>query len=92
MEWVNPHSWLYVDVKDSSGKVVNWAVECGAPNAIIRRGVTKDSVPAGLAVVVKGYPAKDGTPTIILSSVTMADGRPLFGNETPGVNGDQQQH
>jgi hypothetical protein len=47
MEWINPHSWIYIDVKGPDGKVVNWMVEAGAPNALLRRGFTKGSLPEG---------------------------------------------
>jgi hypothetical protein len=67
-----------MDVKDDSGTVANWAVECGAPNALIRRGLTKDSIPVGITIVVKGYPAKDGSPIIILNSATRENGSSLF--------------
>src|SRR3954467_1582816 len=61
-EWVNPHSWVYVDVKDESGKVTNWAIECGAPNALLRRGWNKNDLPIGTAIIVDGYRAKNGSP------------------------------
>src|SRR5262245_40872693 len=54
VEWTNPHMWLHIDVKDETGKVVNWAVEGGAPNALIRRGLRKDSLPVGIEVTVDG--------------------------------------
>src|SRR4051812_33477845 len=63
LEWVNPHGWLYMDVADASGKVTNWSVEAGAPNALIRRGLRVDDFPIGAQIVVEGYRAKDGTPT-----------------------------
>jgi hypothetical protein len=86
MEWVNPHGWIYVDVKDPSGKVVNWAVEAGAPNALLRRGLRKTDFPAGVEVVVKGYKAKNGTPTANGQTVTFKDGRNFFlgASDTPG--------
>src|SRR6516164_4757000 len=61
-EWINPHSWLYIDVKDqTTGKVVSWKVEMGAPNQLLRRGWNKNSLPAGTEVVVEGYRAKNGS-------------------------------
>jgi hypothetical protein len=86
-EWVNPHGWLHIDVTDSDGKVVNWAVEFGAPAALLKRGFRKTDLPAGLEVVVKGYRAKNGTATINGSSVLFPDGRNLF---TGGSNPDEQ--
>jgi hypothetical protein len=78
VEWVNPHGWIYVDVKDDSGKVANWAVEFGSPNAMLRRGLRKTDFPAGIELVVKGYRAKNGSYTINGTSVKMPDGRSLF--------------
>ena len=60
-EWINPHSWIHIDVKDEDGNVASWAIECGAPNALIRRGLNKNSVPIGTELVVDGYGAKDGS-------------------------------
>ncbi len=78
IDLVNPHSWLYVDVKDAEGKSERWNVEMGAPNALIRRGVTKASVPVGVEVTVEGFRAKDGSRTVNGRTVTLADGRGLF--------------
>ena len=55
MEWINPHAWIHIDVKDADGKVTNWMVECGSPNTLLRRGVTKSSVTVGMEIVVDGY-------------------------------------
>ncbi len=78
MDWVNPHSWLYIDVKEPDGKVVNWKLEFGLPNALYRRGWKQKDLPKGVAVTVTGYRAKDGTATANASTVTLADGRRLF--------------
>ena len=79
VEWINPHSWLYIDVKDSTtGKVVSWKVEMGAPNQLLRRGWNKNSLPAGTEVVVEGYRAKNGSDIANGGNVTLADGRKLF--------------
>jgi hypothetical protein len=90
VEWTNPHGWIYIDVKDDAGKVTNWAIEFGAPNALLRRGVRKSDFPTGVEVVVKGYRAKNGTPTINGTSVKFPDGRNLFtgssGPDAPGAN------
>ena len=71
VQWTNPHAWIYFDVKDADGNVVNWGVECGAPNALIRRGVTKASIPVGITIVVKGNPARDGSHIMILNTVSL---------------------
>ena len=79
VEWINPHSWLYIDVKDqTTGKVVSWKVEMGAPNQLLRRGWNKNSLPAGTEVVVEGYRAKNGSDIANGGNVTLADGRKLF--------------
>ena len=79
VEWINPHSWLYIDVKDpATGKVVAWKVEMGAPNQLLRRGWNKNSLPAGTEVVVEGYRAKNGSDIANGGNVTLADGRKLF--------------
>src|SRR5216110_1375753 len=60
MEWINPHAWIYLDVKGTDGTVTNWMVEAGAPNALLRRGWTKASLLPGTEILVEGYQAKDG--------------------------------
>lgn len=83
-EWTNPHGWLHVAVKDPDGKVVNWAVEFGGPNALYRRGFRKTDFPAGIEVTVDGYKAKNGTATLNGRSVKLPDGRNLFaGSSAP---------
>jgi hypothetical protein len=78
MEWINPHSWIHIDVKSPDGKVVNWMVEGGSPNALLRRGFTKNSLPAGSQIVIEGYQAKDGTNRANGRDITFADGKRLF--------------
>jgi hypothetical protein len=87
VDWINPHAWLHVDVKDDSGKVVNWAIEFGSPNALLRRGLRKTDFPAGTEVVIEGYRAKNGTATLNGRSVKLPDGRNLF---TGGSAPDEQ--
>jgi Family of unknown function (DUF6152) len=90
VEWTNPHGWIYIDLKDAQGKVTNWAVEFGAPNALLRRGLRKTDFPSGVELVIKGYRAKNGTSTVNGTSVTFPDGRSLFtgssGGDAPGGN------
>ncbi len=89
MEWINPHAWLHMDVKGPDGKVVSWMIEGGAPNALIRRGWNRSSVPAGTAVVVEGFRARDGSNRANGRTVTLADGRKLFiGSPGPGAPDD----
>ena len=78
MEWVNPHGWIYVDVKGADGKVVNWGVEAGGPNALLRRGLRKEDFPIGTEVVVKGFRAKSGKAFANGRTVTFRDGRNFF--------------
>jgi hypothetical protein len=78
IDWVNPHGWIYIDVKEADGKVVNWAIEAGGPTALLRRGLRKTDFPAGVEVTVKGYRAKSGAPKANGQSVTLKDGRNFF--------------
>jgi hypothetical protein len=78
MEWINPHAWIHIDVKEADGKVTNWMVECGSPNIMLRRGFTKRSLEVGTDVSVQGYQAKNGSMRANGSSVTFADGKKLF--------------
>ena len=84
MAWVNPHAWIYVDVKKADGSVEEWMVEAGTPNTLFRRGFTKESLPAGSEVIVDGYLAKDGGNRANGRDVTFTDGRKLFlGSSNP---------
>lgn len=84
VEWVNPHGWIHVDVTDDSGRITSWSVETGSPNALLRRGLRKTDFTAGLEVIINGYRAKNGTPTINGTSVKLPDGRNLFtGGSSP---------
>src|SRR5262249_33128608 len=88
-DWVNPHGWLYVDVKEPGGKVGKWAIEAGAPSALLKRGLRKPDFPAGLQVVFTVFRAKTVTPTANGRSVTLADGRNFFmGSSGTGAPAD----
>jgi hypothetical protein len=87
VEFINPHSWIHMDVKDADGKVTRWMVEGGSPNALFRRGVTKDALPQGTEIMVDGYQAKDGSNRANGRDITFADGRKLF---VGGSNPDEQ--
>ncbi len=78
MEWINPHSWIHMDVKGPDGKVTSWMVEGGSPNALLRRGFTKASLPEGSVIVIEGYQAKDGSNRANGRDITFADGKKLF--------------
>jgi len=89
MKWENPHAWIYVDVVGTDGKVVNWALETGGANALLRRGWRKEDLPAGTVVKVEGWQARNGSPTANVSSITFTDGRRLFAG-SPNPNAPQQ--
>ena len=77
MEWVNPHSWLHIDVKKADGSVEHWKVEGGSPAVMLRRGWTRDSLPAGTKVKVEGFQAKDGSLRANARALEFPDGRQL---------------
>ena len=78
MEWINPHTWIHIDVKQPNGKVERWMIEGGPPNALYRRGFTKDSLPTGIEILVEGFQAKDGSLKGNGRDLTFPDGRKLF--------------
>ena len=78
MEWINPHAWIHIDVKKPDGKVESWMIEAGAPNALLRRGFTKASLPVGTVITVEGYQAKDGANRANGRDITYQDGKKLF--------------
>jgi hypothetical protein len=75
---VNPHSWIYVDVKTPDGKIENWAIEAGSPNILMRRGITLNTIKAGTKIVVDGYQSKDGSHRANGRDLTLPDGQKLF--------------
>jgi Family of unknown function (DUF6152) len=87
-EWTNPHAWLYVDGKDESDKVASWSFEMGSPNGLLHRGWRR-TLKKGDQLIVEGYRAKDGRNVANARTVTMSDGRKLFGGfqTTPGAPG-----
>jgi hypothetical protein len=78
VEWINPHAWLHLDVKKPDGKVEKWMIEMGAPNALFRRGVTKNSLVIGSTILISGYQAKDGDTRGNGRDLTFKDGSKLF--------------
>src|ERR1700684_3348551 len=78
MEWINPHSWIHIDVKNADGTVTNWMIEGGSPNALLRRGFTKHSLEPGTQIIVEGYQAKDGADRANGRDLTFPDGKKLF--------------
>jgi hypothetical protein len=94
VEWMNPHTWFYLDVAGKDGKVVNWSCEGANPNALARRGWRKNSLKAGDKVIVEAYRAKDGSTTVNARTITLSDGHKIFagssddGSPTDGTKGD----
>ena len=86
-EWTNPHAWLYIDGKDEGGKAIRWSFEMGSPGGLIRRGWRRTELKKGDRVTVEGFGAKDGRNTANAATVTLPDGRQLFGGfqTTPGA-------
>ena len=84
VELINPHSWIHVEVMQD-GKPVTWMIEGGSPNALVRRGITKNSIPIGSELIIRGYGTRDGSNKAVGRDMTFADGRALFfgGTQTP---------
>jgi hypothetical protein len=85
MEWINPHSWIYMDVTGADGKVVSWKCEALPPNGLYRGGWRKDSLKPGDEITIEGFLAKDGTSTMWTRTVTTADGRRMFAGNADSV-------
>src|SRR5580765_6743342 len=89
MAWINPHSWIYIDVKRADGTVENWAIEAGPPGTLVRAGFTKESLAEKTVIKVNGYRAKDGALRANGRDITLPDGRLLFvGGSSPGAPKD----
>lgn len=78
VEITNPHGWIFIDVKRPDGSVVNWAAETGAPTQLARRGLTRNTIKVGMVVEIRGYRAKDGSPTVNGDDIRLPDGRSLM--------------
>jgi hypothetical protein len=87
MEWVNPHSWLHIDVPQADGSVMRWKVEGGSPSVLFRKGWNRDSLPAGIKVKVVGFQAKDGSLRASSRNLEFPDGRrmDLGGSNSEGA-------
>lgn len=89
MEWINPHSWIHLDVKGPDGKIIEWMIEGGSPNALIRAGFTTASLPTGTEIIVQAFQAKDGTNKACGVDLTFTNGKRLFmGGSAPGAGGN----
>jgi hypothetical protein len=84
VELINPHSWIHIEVIGEDGEAVVWMIEGGSPNALVRRGITKNSIPIGSELVVRGYQARDGSNRAVGRDLAFADGRELFFQGTRG--------
>ena len=92
VDWINPHSWVHVDVTDESGKVTNWSCETAPPNMLYRQGWRRDSLKEGDEVTIEGFVAKDGSATMTARSVTLANGRKMFaGSATDGAPAESKK-
>jgi hypothetical protein len=78
VEFTNPHGWLYLNVKDATGKVQNWAIETGAPLQLIRQGGDKKSLAVGTEIMVDGWLARDGSRTVNGRTIKFGDGREIL--------------
>ena len=89
IDWMNPHIWVYIDVKDEAGAVAHWQCEGGPPNTLTRNGWTKTALKAGDEVTIEGFKAKDATNTCNSRSVKLPDGRSVFAGSADdgGPNG-----
>jgi hypothetical protein len=87
-ELVNPHSWIHIDVKNEDGTVSNWMIEGGSPNALLRNGFTKNSLPPGTEIVVDGYQAKDRGNLAVGKNITFPDGRRMLLGGSASEQGD----
>ena len=91
MVWVNPHAWIYVDVKKADGSVDEWMVEAGTPNTLLRRGLTRQSLPVGTEITVDGYQSKDGSLRANGRDLTLPNGQTLFiGSSGTGAPSDEK--
>jgi hypothetical protein len=89
LEWINPHSWLHVDVKNPDGTTTEWMVEAATPNTLLRRGFTRDTVKAGTEITIVGFQAKSGAHRANGRDLILADGSHLFmGSSESGAPGD----
>ena len=78
VEWINPHAWIHIEVKADDGTMAAWMIETAAPNSMLRRGFSRESLPVGTQILVEGFRARDGANRANGSNITYADGKKLF--------------
>ena len=92
VEWVNPHTWIHLEVTDESGNKEIWMVEGGTPNSLLRRGLKRDTIKIGQVIVVDGYQAKDRSNRANGRDVTFEDGQKFFlGSSGTGAPYDKER-
>ena len=84
VQWINPHTWIYIDVKKLDGTTENWGIEAGTPNTLFRLGFTREALPVGTEIVVDGYEARDGAKRANGRDMTFPDGRKLLMGSSAG--------
>jgi hypothetical protein len=94
VEWVNPHAWIHMEVKDEAGKATKWSCELGSPNILMRNGWKRDTLKPGDAIIINGSAAKDGSNMANARTVRLANGTRVFNagsSGEPGAPGAPQQ-
>ena len=91
VQWINPHTWIYIDVKNPDGTTQNWGIEAGTPNTLFRLGFTRDALPVGAVIIVDGYEARDGAKRANGRDMTLQDGRKLFMGSSVGNDAKNSQ-
>ena len=91
MEWINPHSWMHIDVENEDGTVTAWMIEGGTPNTLLRRGFTMDNVKVGTEIIVEGFRARNGSNRANGADLILPDGTRLFmGSRGTGAPSDEE--
>jgi hypothetical protein len=90
VQWINPHTWIHIDVKKPDGTSEPWEIEAGTPNTLFRLGFTRESLKAGTVINVDGYAARDGSNRANGRDMTLPDGRKLFMGG-PSINNESRQ-
>ena len=87
MEWINPHAWLHIEVRNDDGTTTAWMIEGATPNTLLRRGFTRDSVKAGMEITVEGFRSRNGANRANGRDLILPDGSRLFMGSPPGAGG-----